>query len=66
MGERSDHELFISALTLAELRRGILEKPSGRGRDALERWFSGPEGPQALFQGRILAFDDKAAIVWAE
>jgi len=31
----------------------------------LERWFSGPEGPQALFAGRVLPFDEKAALVWA-
>lgn len=26
---------------------------------------SGPEGPQALFAGRILAFDEKAGLIWA-
>jgi predicted nucleic acid-binding protein len=31
----------------------------------LERWFSGPDGPQALFAGRILPFDEKSALVWA-
>ncbi len=37
------------------------------GRDArvLDAWFSGLEGPQALFAGRILAFDERAALVWA-
>jgi len=45
--------------------RGILEKPKGKKRDVLEAWFSGPEGPQALFAGRILGFDDNAALIWA-
>lgn len=63
-GQRDD-DLFIAALTLAEIRRGILETPRGRRRAALDAWFSGPEGPQALFAGRILAFDDKAALIWA-
>jgi len=31
----------------------------------LDAWFSGPEGPQALFADRILPFDDRAALVWA-
>jgi hypothetical protein len=65
MGERHDEDLFITALTVAEIRRGILEKPSGRRRDQLEAWFSGPEGPQALFSGRILPFDEAAGLIWA-
>ena len=31
----------------------------------MERWFSGPEGPQALFAGRVLPFDEKTGLVWA-
>ncbi len=46
-------------------RSGILEKPAGRKRAQLEAWLSGPEGPQALFAGRILPFDEAAALVWA-
>lgn len=65
MTARRDVDLFIASLTVAEIRRGILEKPRGKKRDALDAWFSGPEGPQALFAGRILPFDDKAGLVWA-
>ena len=65
MAQQRDENLFISALTVAEIRRGILEMPRGKKRDALDAWFSGPEGPQALFAGRILAFDDRAALLWA-
>ncbi len=39
-------------------------QPAGKRRDKLETWFSGPEGPQALFAGRILAFDEAAALIW--
>lgn len=63
-GQRDD-DLFIASLTIAEICRGILEKPRGRKRETLEAWFSGPEGPQALFAGRVLAFDDKAGLIWA-
>lgn len=66
MAAQRDEDLFIASLTVAEIRRGILEKPRGKKRDALNAWFSGPEGPQALFAGRILSFDDKAGLIWAQ
>jgi toxin FitB len=58
MTEQDDDDLFIASLTVAEIRRGILEKPAGRRRNELEDWFVGPEGPQALFAGRVLPFDE--------
>jgi predicted nucleic acid-binding protein len=66
MSAQRDEDLFIASLTVAEVCRGILEKPSGKKRDALDKWFSGPDGPQALFAGRILSFDDKAGLIWAQ
>jgi predicted nucleic acid-binding protein len=65
MAEQTDSNLFISALTVAEIRRGLLEKPAGKKRVLLEAWFAGQEGPQALFAGRVLPFDDKAGFIWA-
>ncbi|BCW90186.1 Toxin FitB [Alphaproteobacteria bacterium SO-S41] len=65
MAEQLDDALCISALTLAEIRRGILEKPEGRKRRDLEAWFDGPEGPEALFAGRVFAFDGAAGLIWA-
>lgn len=65
MAEQADNDLFISALTIAEIQRGLLEKPRGKKRALLESWFSGPEGPQALFAGRVLPFDEKAGLIWA-
>ena len=65
MAAQRDEDLFIASLTVAEIRRGILEKPRGGKRDALDAWFSGPDGPQASFAGRTLPFDDKAALIWA-
>lgn len=66
MAEQSDDDLFIASLTIAELRRGVLEKPAGKRRDQLDAWFGGPQGPQALFAGRILPFDERAGLAWAE
>ncbi len=65
MGAQLDGDLFISSLTVAEIRRGVLDKPRGKKRERLEAWFAGPEGPQSLFKGRILSFDEKAALLWA-
>lgn len=65
MAQQDDNRLFIASLTVAEIQRGILELPTGRRRDDLERWFAGPEGPQALFAGRVLPFDESAALIWA-
>ena len=65
MAAQRDEDMFIASLTVAEIRRGILEKPRGKKRDALDAWFSGPEGPQALFAGRVLPFDEKAGLIWA-
>ena len=65
MAEQADETLYISALTIAEIRRGVQEKPAGRRRDQLEAWFSGPEGPSALFADRVLPFDEKAGLIWA-
>jgi predicted nucleic acid-binding protein len=66
MGEQADADLFISALTVAEVRRGILEQAPGKKRRTLEEWFLGADGLQALFADRILPFDEKAAVIWAE
>ena len=66
MAAQKDDALFLASLTVAEIRRGILEQPAGRKRNALDAWFIGPEGPQALFAGRILPFDEKAGLIWAQ
>lgn len=64
LAEQIDEDLFISSFTIAEIWRGVLEKPAGRRRTQLENWFKGPEGPTSLFAGRVLPFDQKASLVW--
>ncbi len=65
MAEQADENLFIASLVVAEIWFGILDAPAGKKRLQLEKWFRGPEGPQALFAGRILPFDEKAGLIWA-
>jgi predicted nucleic acid-binding protein len=57
-----NHALFVSSLTVAEIWRGVLDMPEGRKRHQLIGWFTGPYGPPAVFAGRILPFDERAAV----
>lgn len=36
-----DEDLHISSLTIAEIQRGILDKPKGKKRDQLDAWSEG-------------------------
>jgi len=36
MAEQADEDLFISSMTIAEIRRAVLEKPAGKKRRELE------------------------------
>ena len=65
MGAREDGDLFIASLTVAEIRRGVLEQPEGTETRCPRGVVLGPEGPPALNAGRILPFDEKAASIWA-
>jgi predicted nucleic acid-binding protein len=64
LSEQVDEDLYISTLSLAEIWRGILESDEGQRRRALEDWFEGPEGPRRLFEGRVLGFNEAAALIW--
>jgi hypothetical protein len=65
MSEQTDENLFIASLVVAEIWFGVLDSPTGKKRTQLESWFAGPEGPQSLFAGRVLPFDEKASLIWA-
>jgi predicted nucleic acid-binding protein len=54
--------LFVSVLTLGELRRGVDRLESGKRRDVYERWLTIDLAER--FKGRVLAFDAVAADVW--
>jgi toxin FitB len=64
LADQDDEALYIAALTLAEIWRGIQQAPAGRRRAERERWFAGPNGPQSVFSVRIRPFDEKAGMIW--
>ena len=58
MQERRLPDLYLTTITLAELRYGIEGLASGRKRRSLEAWF---DATRTLYVGRLLAFDEAAA-----
>ena len=64
LDDRATRELFVTAITEAEIRTGIAFLPEGRHRrgiaEAADRAFGG------LFAGWVLPFDSPAARAYAE
>lgn len=61
---QAESSLFLTAISLAEIRFGIAALPRGRRRDTLSTAFE--NGIRPLFGNRILAFDEPASIAYAE
>ncbi len=61
---QSVETLYLSAISLAELRFGIAALPAGQRRDGLLTSLEQRVLP--LFAGRILPFDELAALAYAE
>jgi len=61
---REPSKLFLAAVTLGEIVRGVARLPAGPRRSRLEPWVS--ELLPRQFAGRILAFDHPAAVIWGE
>jgi predicted nucleic acid-binding protein len=64
LAERDEDQVFLSVVTLAELRYGIARLPVGRRRRNLEEWLHGELLPR--FDGRILRIDDDVALTWGD
>ena len=56
--------LYLSAITVAELRFGVRSLPAGRRRNLLHEDLEGQVLP--MFAGRVLAFDLAASQAYAE
>jgi predicted nucleic acid-binding protein len=62
MRERKEHELYVSAMTIAELQRGIAKLPASRRKSDLTVWL---EQLEAGFDERVMPFTCETAHVWA-
>jgi hypothetical protein len=62
--EADEDRLFVSVVTLAELRRGVALKADGKAKRALEAWLAN-DLPQR-FSGRIIDIDRQIADAWGE
>jgi hypothetical protein len=62
MASADEDRVFLSVISLAELRYGVERMPTGTRRSRLERWLR-DELP-LRFERRILAVDDKVAEAW--
>ena len=61
--ENTDESLlYLSGLTLGEIRRGIAALPQSRRRATLEAWLD--KDLRARFEGRILLIDQEVADRW--
>ncbi len=64
MESQPDEDLRLSAVTIAELIRGVRKLPNGQRRQSLESWLKADI--LDVFADRILPFDQFVATTWAE
>lgn len=56
-----DHELFLSAITIGEIKKGIELYPDSTKKVALSAWL---EGLLKDFEGCVLAYTQEEALTW--
>ena len=62
LANANEDEVFLSVITLAELRHGVERMPSGARRSALEDWVT--DALPARFANRLLTIDAAIADQW--
>jgi predicted nucleic acid-binding protein len=60
--KRKAHELYLSAMTWAELQRGVIRLPESKRRAELTLWLQQLDDG---FENRVLPFDKRSAQEWA-
>lgn len=64
LAEVDEDRVFLSVVTLAELRHGVVRLAPGRRRKRLDLWLR--EELPLRFEGRILAVDHRVADAWGD
>ena len=64
LAETDEDRIFISVITLAELRHGIERLPLGARRGRLDSWLS--NDLPSRFEARILPIDEETANFWGK
>ncbi|WP_437207128.1 type II toxin-antitoxin system VapC family toxin [Planctomicrobium sp. SH664] len=64
IGGQKATQLGITAITVAEIQRGLQRLPKGKRRQRLEESFAA--FIDAAFRGRIFAFDEPAAMIYGQ
>lgn len=59
----NESELYVSTITIGEIRRGIERLPNGKRKTQLRAWL---EGLCDCMKGRILSFNTSTAHVWGQ
>lgn len=62
LAEADEDRIFISVITVAELRHGIERLPAGARRHRLDAWLT--EQVPLQFEERLLAVDAETANIW--
>jgi tRNA(fMet)-specific endonuclease VapC len=57
-----DTDLFLSAITIGELARGVAKLPNSRQRETLQNWLA--HDLMARFAGHILPIDSAVMLHW--
>lgn len=64
LSETDEDRLFLSVVTIAELRRGVESLPPGDRRRRLDAWLQ--QDLSARFEGRVLPVDTPVAHAWGK
>ena len=56
-------ELYVSSITIGEIRRGIERLPDGKRKTRLQHWL---QALGKIMKGRILSFNTSTAHVWGQ
>jgi predicted nucleic acid-binding protein len=62
LAEAEEDSVFISVISIAEIRHGVERMPKGRRRDRIAAWLR--EDLIARFEGRVLPVDTAVAQEW--